>query len=250
MNSVLHGELLKLRTVRLPLLGLAGVTVAGALSAIALITTAGHGDSPPLDHGSLGEIVHGPFAIVAGAALLAGIVGTAGEFRHQTITSTLLVQPRRARLVTAKALAYTAYGALLAVVAGLVNLAIAVPWLATKDVPLTRPADVAAVMVGSSIAAALFAIAGVGLGALVANQTAAVTISLVWLLAIEGVIVTVTSNATVHDWLPGGAGGVIARGGIGPHDGLSFLAATGCAMAYAGGLMAAGIRRLVNRDIT
>jgi hypothetical protein len=49
--------------------------------------------------------------------------------------------------------------------------------------------------------------------------------------------------------LPGGALGVIARGaGEGAHTPL--WAAAGCAVAYAGALVATGTRRLIDRDVT
>lgn len=249
MNNLIRSELLKQRTVRLPLIAVAAAAIAGALTAIAIITTAGHAGNPPLDRHSLTQLVHGPFAIVAGAALLLGILGTAGEFRHQTITSTLLVAPRRGRLLTAKVLVHAGLGAGLALVACAVNLAVSIPWLSSHDVPLAGPTDVARVVAGSVAAAALFGAAGAGLGALLANQTTAVTVSLVWLLAVEGLVVNITSTPTLHDRLPGGALGVIARGaGEGAHTPL--WAAAGCAVAYAGALVAAGTRRLIDRDVT
>jgi hypothetical protein len=249
MNNLIRSELLKQRTVRLPLSAVAAAAIAGALTAIAIITTAGHASNPPLDRHSLTQLVHGPFAIVAGAALLLGILGTAGEFRHETITSTLLVAPRRGRLLTAKVLVHAGLGAGLALVACAVNLAVSIPWLASHDVPLTGPTDVARVVAGSVAAAALFGTAGAGLGALLANQTTAVTVSLVWLLAVEGLVVNITATPTLHDRLPGGALGVIARGaGEGAHTPL--WAAAGCALAYAGALVAAGTRRLIDRDVT
>jgi len=249
MNNLIRSELLKQRTVRLPLIAAVAAAIAGALTAIAIITTAGHAGNPPLDRHSLTQLVHGPFAIVAGAALLLGILGTAGEFRHQTITSTLLVAPRRGRLMTAKVLVHAGLGAGLALVACAVSLAVSIPWLSSHDVPLAGLTDVARVVAGSVAAAALFGAAGAGLGALLANQTAAVTVSLVWLLAVEGLVVNITSTPTMHDRLPGGALGVIARGaGEGAHTPL--WAAAGCAVAYTGALVAAGTRRLIDRDVT
>ncbi len=249
MNNLIRSELLKQRTVRLPFIAAAAAAIAGALTAIAIITTAGHAGNPSLDRHSLTQLVHGPFAIVAGAALLLGILGTAGEFRHQTITSTLLVAPRRGRLLTAKVLVHAGLGAGLAAVACAVNLTVSVPWLSSHDVPLAGPTDVARVVAGSVTAAALFGVAGAGLGALLANQTTAVTVSLVWLLAVEGLIVNITSTPTLHDRLPGGALGIVARGaGEGAHTPL--WAAAGCAVAYAGALVAAGTRRLIDRDVT
>jgi ABC-2 type transport system permease protein len=249
MNNLIRSELLKQRTVRLPLIAAAAAAIAGALTAIAIITTAGHAGNPPLDRHSLTQLVHGPFAIVAGAALLLGILSTAGEFHHQTITSTLLVAPRRGRLLTAKVLVHAGLGAGLALVACAVNLAVSIPWLASHDVPLAGPTDVARVVAGSVAAAALFGAAGAGLGALLANQTTAVTVSLVWLLAVEGLVVNITSTPTLHDRLPGGALGVIARG-AGEGAQTPLWAAAGCAVTYAGAIVATGTRRLIDRDVT
>jgi ABC-2 type transport system permease protein len=249
MNNVIRSELLKQRTVRLPLIAVVAAAITGALTAIALITTAGHAGNPPLDGHSLTQLVHAPFAVVAGAALLLGIFATAGEFRHQTITSTLLVAPRRGLLMAAKVLVHAGLGATLAVVACAVNLAVGIPWLSSHDVPLAGAADVARVVVGSVVAAALFGAGGAGLGVLVANPTAAVTVSLVWLLAVEGLVVNITSTPTLHHWLPGGALGVLASGtGDGAHSPL--WAAAGCSVAYAGALVAAGTLRLIDRDVT
>jgi hypothetical protein len=249
MNNLIRSELRKQRSVRLPAIALAAAAVSGALTAIALITTAGHDGNPPLHRGSLTELVHAPYAIVAGAALLLGILTVAGEFRHQTITATLLASPRRGRLLAAKVTVHAGLGALLAVVAAAVNLAVAIPWLSSRDVPLSGPFDVAQVLIGGVAAAALLGAAGAGLGALISNQTAAVTVSLVWLLAVEGLVVSFTSTATLHERLPGGALSSVSTGGLGPDAGLDFWAAAGCAAAYAGALVAAGAFRLVHRDV-
>jgi hypothetical protein len=249
MNNLIRSELLKQRTIRLPLIAVAAMAIVGAMTAIALVTSAGHAGNPPLDGHSLAELVHAPFAVVAGVALLLGILGTAGEFRYQTITSTLLVAPRRGRLLTAKVLVHAGLGATLAVVACAVNMAVSAPWLSSHDIPLPGPTDLALVVGGSVVAAALFGATGAGLGALVANQTAAVTVSLVWLLAVEGLVVSITSTPTLHELLPGGALGVIARGtGDGAHTPL--WAAAGCAVAYAGAFLAAGAVRFTDRDVT
>ena len=138
MNDLIRSELRKQRSVRLPAIALTAAAAAGVLTAIALITTAGHDGNPPLHRGSLTELVHAPYAIVAGAALLLGILGVAGEFRHQTITATLLAAPRRGRLLTAKVIVHAGLGALLAVVAAAVNLAVAIPWLSSRGVALVR----------------------------------------------------------------------------------------------------------------
>jgi ABC-2 type transport system permease protein len=250
MNDLIRSELRKQRSIRLPAIALTAAAAAGALTAIALITTAGHDGNPPLHRGSLTELVHAPYAIVAGAALLLGILGVAGEFRHHTITATLLAAPRRGRLLTAKVIVHAGLGALLAVVAAAVNLAVAIPWLSSRDVALSGPVDVAEVLIGGVAAGALFGAAGAGLGALIVNQTAGVTVSLVWLLAVEGLVVSVTSTPAIQRWLPGGALSMLAEGGSGPHVGLQFWATAGCAVAYAAIAIAAGALRIAQRDVT
>jgi hypothetical protein len=127
---------------------------------------------------------------------------------------------------------------------------VSIPWLHAHDVSLAGPADVAPVIVGSVTAAALAGAAGAGLGAVLTNQTAAVTVSLVWLLAVEGLVVAFTATPALHQWLPGGAVGIIGRGGTDQDAGLPLWAAAGCVVAYTGGLVVAGTRRLVDRDVT
>jgi hypothetical protein len=245
MNTLLRAEVRKITTVRLPLIAFAVAAVAAALTAVAIITTAGHSGNPPLGRHTLTEVVHGPFAIVAGTALLLGILGVAGEFRHQTITSNLLVAPRRGRLLMAKVLAHAGLGATVALIATVVSLAVVVPWLDARGVPISDAAELAKVLAGGIIAAALFGAAGAGLGALIPNQTAAIAISLVWLLAVEGLLVDITSKPALHNWLPGGAIGVVSSGGSAA-TAVSMLAAVGYVVAF----VAAGARRFVTRDIT
>lgn len=62
--------------------------------------------------------------------LLIGILMMAGEFRHNTATSTFLISPDRRRVVGAKLIASAVVGAGLA-------LAIALPWLAAKNVDVS-----------------------------------------------------------------------------------------------------------------
>ena len=53
MNNLIRSELLKARTVRLPAVAVVIAAIAGGLTAVALITTAGHAGNPPLDRHSL-----------------------------------------------------------------------------------------------------------------------------------------------------------------------------------------------------
>lgn len=87
---------------------------------------------------------------------------------------------------------------------------------------------VAAAPVSSVLA--LHALLGVGLGAVVRNTTAAVTIALVWVLVLEGVAPVVLRRPDMTELLPVGAidaalgaGAPIVAGGLSPLAGLLLL---------------------------
>jgi ABC-2 type transport system permease protein len=251
MTSLLRAEVLKQRTLRLPRAALLALTGAAVVTTTALITGAGHRGAPPLGARSLGEIANAPFALVGPAALILGVLGMAGEFRHQTITSTLLVSPRRPQLVAAKALVHAGLGAALAAAACAVSLAVAIPWLAAKHVPLALGGShLIAVVPGSIAAAALYGALGVALGTLVSNQTAAVTIGLVWLLAVEHLLVAVTSTPNLAHWLPGGTLALLARGGASHSHPLAPWAAALLAATYTIAATGTAAHRFARRDLT
>ena len=250
MNHLIRSELRKQRSVRFPAIALAAAVAAGALTAIAIITTAGHDGNPPLHRGSLTELAHAPYAIVAGAALLAGILGVAGEFRHQTITATLLAAPRRRRLLTAKVVVHAGLGAVLAVVAAAVNLAVAVPWLAAQrraasqsrrcrrcvDRWRRRRRAVRCSRRRSRRPDRQPDCRGHRQPGLAARRGR----------ARRQPHLRLASNR----WLPGGALSAVAQGDTHPNTAVQLWAAAGCAVAYTGTLVAAGAHRIVHRDVT
>jgi ABC-2 type transport system permease protein len=249
VNRLIRAELLKLRTTR-TVYGLAGATAANVvLAVVATVLGAGRGDSTSL------ERAEGVRAVLSGASqgtvyvLVLGILIMAGEFRHNTVTSTFLVTPDRGRVVGAKLVTSAMAGAGFAVLASVLTLAIALPWLAVKDVPRSLIADeVGLVLVGAFVATAVYGVVGVGVGALVRNQLAAVAIALGWMLVVEQLLVTLVPE--VGRWLPLGAASALVRatqlaGGMLPMWGGALLfAAYGVAFAYA------GTRLVVRRDVT
>jgi ABC-2 type transport system permease protein len=200
MNNLIRSECRRQRSVRLPAIAVAAAAAAGALTAIAIITTAGHGDTPALHRGGLTELAHAPYAIVAGSALLLGIFAVAGEFRHQTSSATRPSPPPCSPHPAAD-------GSWPPKSSSTPHSAPSLPSSPRRSTspspspgcrpatsPLSGPVDVARVLLGGVAAGALFGAAGAGLGALIVNQTAAVTVSLVWLLAIEGLVVSLAST--------------------------------------------------------
>lgn len=142
-----------------------------------------------------------------------GALGVTTEFRYQTITPTLLATPSRWAVVSAKMITYGLLGAAYALVCLVVQLAIAVPWLATKknlDVSWTSgkvPEALAAVF----LVVALFGIVGMGIGALLRNQVVAVSVGVIFLLVLQGIISVIPKVHVIYPYLPGGAANAILQ---------------------------------------
>jgi ABC-2 type transport system permease protein len=117
--------------------------------------------------------------------LVLGAVIGAGEYRHGTIASTLLVTPQRLRAVGAQVLAGALGGLAIGLGVGAITAAIAIPWLAVKDAAMPPAGELLQVFVGGGVYAGLAAAFGVGLGALLRNQVAAVVIVLVTIFVVE-----------------------------------------------------------------
>src|SRR3712207_1133268 len=109
MLILIQTELLKLRSTRWPMI-LAGVAlVVTVLLALQPLLKAGHG-APSF--GTIGAMlgVLDAMSRAALAALAIGALVVTSEFRHSTITASLLEVPGRAKLVTAKAAAAVLVG--------------------------------------------------------------------------------------------------------------------------------------------
>jgi ABC-2 type transport system permease protein len=117
--------------------------------------------------------------------LVLGVVAGAGEYRHGTIASTLLVTPRRLRAVSAIVVACFLGGTAIGVVAAGLIAAIALPWLSGTDAVLPSTGGTLEIFVGGALYAALAAGLGAALGLLLRNQVAAVVIVLVLIFVVD-----------------------------------------------------------------
>lgn len=126
--------------------------------------------------------------------LILGVVAGAGEYRHGTIASTLLVTPDRLRAVAAQTLAVAAAGLAVGLATAALVAAIGVPWLSAKDAPMLSTGELLGMFLGCALYTALAAALGVALGALMRNQVAAVVLVLVFLFVIDPVITAVAEG--------------------------------------------------------
>ena len=173
----------------------------------------------------------------------------AGEYRHQTITTTFLASPHRRDVVIAKLIAHALTGALMALLSLAVAAAIAVPWLLASGVDVHLDGEGVRVATGLVVSTALYGSLGVALGALIRNQTTAAAVVLIWLLAVEGIIGDLLQGAALVQWLPAAAGRALLHSGP-ADDGLPVLAAAGTFAVYVAAFAVAGTRLTVERDIT
>ena len=249
MTRLVRAEFAKLGTTRF-IYGLtAGMAVFAVLAVVAVGTAAGTQGNPSLSADSLAMFVAGPVALVSGAALLLGILGMAGEFRHQTVTQTFLVTPDRGRVVAAKLVAYPLAGIALALATLAVTAVVGAGWLAAKGItPSLLDARLSRIVGVAVLGAGLCGLVGVGVGALVRNQVAALVGTLVWVLVVEGLLMGLVHAPSLGKWLPSAAAAAAITSPGGAH--LSRLAGTLVFAGYGLALALAGTRLMVRRDIT
>jgi ABC-2 type transport system permease protein len=194
MTRLLSAELFKLRTTR-TFYALVGCCL-GLIFLIAVLVSAlatpGPGDNFMRDLMNV--------AGLAGAiALVLGVLTLTTEFRHGTITPTLLVAPRRLPLLTAKLITAVLAGATLGLLStGFVAIAVALITDARGIDDGATGSEALRMVAGGTLAGALHAALGLGLGAIVRNQVGAIVGGLVYLFVAEPLL---TIIPTVGDWI-------------------------------------------------
>lgn len=247
MNALVSAELLKLRTTRALWVGGVVVLTLSVLLVAFVSSAAGKDGQPALVPDTLGIFLAAPAQLAGGVVFLISLLATADEFRHRTIVTTHLAEPRMGRVLTAKLLAYGGVGFAIGLALELTTLVAGTVALRQHHVAAVISGKVFVLAAAVSMLLALHALLGVGLGALVRNTTAAVAIALVWSFVLEGVAPVVLRRPDLTELLPGGAidavlsaGGPIVAGRPSPLIGLLLL------LGYAG-LLATGASVLDRR---
>jgi ABC-2 type transport system permease protein len=136
--------------------------------------------------------------------LILGIIGMTQEYRHRTATPTFLTTPRRWEVVVAKLLAYTLVAVPYALVLIGVNLLVVGIYAGARGAAPSLTADNVEVLATSGLALVIYALIGVGLGALLRNQVGAIVGGLVYLFVVEPVIRSIPATSGAYKWMPGG----------------------------------------------
>jgi len=268
MSRLVGSELLKLRTTRLTYGLLAAAIGLSLLFSSMGAIRAGAGSIPPLSTAAGLDAVTTVVGFALLLALVLGVTVSSGEFRHGTATLTFLATPKRTKVLAAKALAATVAGAVFGLAGGITSAAVGLVFVAVKrDHVTVGSAALLGHIAGASLAAALLAAVGVGVGSLVRGQLGAVIGVFVW--AVLGVFVWAvlgesvlggiypsvgrylpfTTAATLAGSKIGGAFYAAGRSLSGPGQ-LPFAAAAAlvAAVAVLASIVAAGTT--LSRDIT
>lgn len=187
MTAQLRSELLKLRCTRTSLLLVvwlvALLLLVVALHVVSFDATALSRERDQLQILGLGTSIGALFAALLGA------LSITGEFRTGTIRPTFLVTPRRTSVLAAKVAASALAGAGIGLIAQALTAGAEAAGLALRGVDIQlSPGDYARLLAGGAAGGAFFAAIGVGVGAAVRNQVAAVAGLCVGLLFLEPLV--------------------------------------------------------------
>jgi hypothetical protein len=265
MTDLIRAEWLKMRSTTVPVLM---ALVALAINALLIVSTfLNHANTAPgLNSG--GRLVSKGFTVphtteqlrnLLGTgfqgyiiAVLLGVLCITTEFRHQTVTTSFLVTPRRSRFVAGKLIIAALLGVGLALVMLVSSILGGGITLAARGGSFSSfIGQLPSVAPGMILVFALSAILGVGIGSVITNQVAAIMLTLVWFLILDGILVSLAHGA--ERWVPTGAATAAANltRGVGAEYGLLvwwggalLMLAYGLAFASTGSLL------LARRDIT
>jgi ABC-2 type transport system permease protein len=246
MKPLLRAELIKLRTTR-TFAGLAGAAIAISLIITVLVALL----TEPSEESVLVDVyttdLSGLFIFIL------AVVGIAGEWRHRTITSSLLAAPDRLRFLAAKTLAFAAAGVALSLAISVSVSVLATAILSSRDLPLPELGDVIALLGRNALVAGLLAAFGVGIGALVRNQPTAIVAVLLLSFAIEPAVIGVLPEAGRFGPFVGLPLGIqdIEGGSLGLDevDVLAIVPATLAMLAWISLFFAAAATLLRRRDV-
>lgn len=142
--------------------------------------------------------------------VLLGAFAVTGEFRHQTLTPTFLTTPRRGVVLSAKVVAMLVVGVGFGVIAWLATVGLGAAALGAFGLETGLGDSETWAMIGRGVLAmALWAAIGVGLGALVPSQVAALIIVIAFTQFLEPTLRLAASfndvTANIARFLPGAA---------------------------------------------
>jgi hypothetical protein len=148
----------------------------------------------------------------------------AGEWRHRTITSTVLAAPDRLRLLAGKVIAYAVAGAVLSLVVTVAIMLAGTVNLSARGMPTLGIGDLADILWRNLVVAAFSGALGVCIGGILRNQVVAIVGMLIFGFAVEPALVELVPKVGQFGFTSGAPNAIL--GAPGDHKAqLSLLAA-------------------------
>lgn len=243
MNALLRAELLKLRTTRT-----FAVLICAALALSLLVVVLSTALADDWNENDVRDLFTADFTGLF--ILLLGVIGMAGEWRHRTITSTVLAAPRRLRLLAAKTLSYAAAGTVVSLIVTVAIMGVGTLILSGRGQPTIGALDLADVLWRNLVVSALLGAFGVCIGGFVRNQIVAIVGLLVLSFALEPAVLALASKIGQFGPTSGAPNGILGVNPIG-EDGeqLALALAVLVMIGWVGVAFAAAAVRLERRDL-
>jgi ABC-2 type transport system permease protein len=244
MIRLLGAEIFKLRSTR-TFYGIVGGSVGLILVIVILVTALVNftaSDHPLTDIMQFAAFLQ-PFVLVL------GILAITSEFRHGTITPSLLVSPDRVRLVLAK------LGASVLIGLGLGLATSVLVFLIVKGIGGARDLDTSGsagkVIIGTTVGTALWGALGLGVGSILRNQVGAIVGSLIYLFVLENLLQIIPGlDDIIAKYGFGGLSNGLFGADQDSSDVLGQLPAGLLLAAYAAVLVIIGVLVVQRRDVT
>ena len=231
MNALLQAELLKLRTTRT----FAALVGSALVLSLALLV--------------LNTLLAGDFTGIF--ILLLGAMGMAGEWRHRTITSTVLAAPDRLKLIGAKAISYAVAGVVVSFVVTASLMLVGSIILSLRDQPTLDLATLVDIMWRNLVVAAYLGAIGVAVGAIVRSQVAAIIGLILFPFVVEVTLFALAPEVARFSPFNGAPSGIVdVSFDDGPDDFLDPGVAALVMFGWVSVLFAAGALLLRRRDLT
>jgi len=224
VSALLRAELLKLRTTR-TFVTLVIVTLALSLLVVGLSTMLTEG----FTEDSVRELFTFDFSSLF--ILLLGVVGMAGEWRHRTITSSVLAAPDRVRLLAAKLISYAVAGTVLSLIVTAALMVLGTLILSSRGETTLGLADLADVLWRNLVVAALLGAFGVCIGGLLRNQIVAIVGLLIFAFVLEPTLLALEPEVGRFGPTVGAPNGIIGINPVSEGDllapGIAFVVMLG-----------------------
>lgn len=216
--NLLRGEIIRLRAAGVLRWSVVVALVCGGGLTILIALAGPQSAQPPMPDIDTADgvgVILGIGTVLLFVPALIGTTAVATEYRHRTIGTTFLAAPRRGRVLTAKLAVHAVLGLLYGTILALSAVAALHLAAAIRGVPLgIAPAELAWAAGQLVLAAVVYMLLGVGVGALARSPMVAIGVVSGYFLFAEYVLMLIPGVSALYPFLPGGATASLTRFGF------------------------------------